>query len=226
MVQVPLIVDAESGVNDMLDRDGSRTPVAVPHRQRPRRAPDRRAGRAGRDEVEAAGAAAVRHGSGGGPVHRHAGRAQGLLPRPRPQRLRRPVGLGARDHRRPAQPRLPQGHRAPDLVGAARRRDARPASCSRSCVDDRYPDLPEEITFIHAEDLLARYPDLPRKQRETGSSRSIPAVFIIGIGWTLDDGYPHEMRAADYDDWVTPTATAGRPVRRTASTATSWSGTR
>ena len=27
MVQVPLIVDSESGVNDYLDRDGSRTPV-------------------------------------------------------------------------------------------------------------------------------------------------------------------------------------------------------
>jgi aspartate--ammonia ligase len=27
MVQVPLIVDTESGVNDMLDRDGSRTPI-------------------------------------------------------------------------------------------------------------------------------------------------------------------------------------------------------
>ena len=27
MVTVPLIVDAESGINDMLDRDGSRTPV-------------------------------------------------------------------------------------------------------------------------------------------------------------------------------------------------------
>lgn len=27
MVQVPLIVDSESGVNDMLDRDGSRTPI-------------------------------------------------------------------------------------------------------------------------------------------------------------------------------------------------------
>ena len=27
MVEVPLIVDAESGVNDMLDRDGSRTPI-------------------------------------------------------------------------------------------------------------------------------------------------------------------------------------------------------
>jgi hypothetical protein len=27
MVEVPLIVDVESGVNDMLDRDGSRTPI-------------------------------------------------------------------------------------------------------------------------------------------------------------------------------------------------------
>src|SRR5208282_4848891 len=27
MVQVPLIVETESGVNDMLDRDGSRTPI-------------------------------------------------------------------------------------------------------------------------------------------------------------------------------------------------------
>jgi aspartate--ammonia ligase len=27
MVQVPLIVDVNSGVNDLLDRDGSRTPI-------------------------------------------------------------------------------------------------------------------------------------------------------------------------------------------------------
>ncbi len=33
-------------------------------------------------------------------------------------------------------------------------------------------------------------------------------MFIIGIGWTLADGYPHEMRAADYDDWVTPTVSS------------------
>ena len=46
------------------------------------------------------------------------------------------------------------------------------------------------------------YPDLPRKQRETAILQEYPAVFIIGIGWTLKDGYPHEMRAADYDDWV------------------------
>ena len=30
MVQVPLIVDSESGVNDYLDRDGSRTPIEFP----------------------------------------------------------------------------------------------------------------------------------------------------------------------------------------------------
>ena len=33
------------------------------------------------------------------------------------------------------------------------------------------------------------------------------------IGWTLADGYPHELRAADYDDWVTETISAdGRPM--------------
>ena len=49
------------------------------------------------------------------------------------------------------------------------------------------------------------YPTLPRKQRETAILQKYPAIFIIGIGWPLQDGYPHEMRAADYDDWVTDT---------------------
>jgi aspartate--ammonia ligase len=80
--------------------------------------------------------------------------------------------------------------------------------------DPRYPELPEELTFIHAEDLLAMYPDLPRKQRETKIvSERHSAVFIIGIGWVLKDGFPHEMRAADYDDWATPTVSDdGRPM--------------
>jgi len=78
---------------------------------------------------------------------------------------------------------------------------------------DRYPDLPEKLTFIHAEDILDRYPDLPRKQRETELVKEYPAVFIYGIGYTLKDGYPHEMRAADYDDWITETLSAdGRPM--------------
>ena len=79
--------------------------------------------------------------------------------------------------------------------------------------DPRDPAIPEELYFIHAEDLLARYPDLPRKQRETAILQEHPAVFIYGIGWTLEDGYPHEMRAADYDDWITETESVdGRPM--------------
>ncbi len=78
---------------------------------------------------------------------------------------------------------------------------------------DKYPAMPDELVFIHAEDILAKYPDLPRKQRETAIIKEYPAVFIYGIGWTLEDGYPHEMRAADYDDWVSETVSAdGRPM--------------
>ena len=78
---------------------------------------------------------------------------------------------------------------------------------------DRYPNLPDSLTFIHAEDLLERYPELPRKQREEAILQDYPAVFIYGIGWTLQDGYPHELRAADYDDWVTETRSSdGRPM--------------
>ena len=78
---------------------------------------------------------------------------------------------------------------------------------------NKYPSLPDELKFLHAEEILERYPDLPRKQRETAILQDYPAVFIYGIGWTLADGYPHEMRAADYDDWVTETTSAsGKPM--------------
>jgi aspartate--ammonia ligase len=73
--------------------------------------------------------------------------------------------------------------------------------------------LPDKLTFLHAEEILEMYPDLPRKARETAILQKHPAVFIYGIGWTLKDGYPHEMRAADYDDWVTETKSKdGRPM--------------
>ena len=71
---------------------------------------------------------------------------------------------------------------------------------------DKYPDFPDNLTFFHAEEILDYYPDLPRKERETRIlMEKAPAIFIIGIGWPLKDGYPHEMRAADYDDWATKT---------------------
>lgn len=32
---------------------------------------------------------------------------------------------------------------------------------------EKYPDLPDELTFLHAEDIFEMYPDPPRKQRGT-----------------------------------------------------------
>lgn len=63
------------------------------------------------------------------------------------------------------------------------------------------PALPEEIHFIHSEQLLQAYPGLGPKQREAEIVRKYGAVFIIGIGGDLSDGTPHDGRAADYDDW-------------------------
>ena len=66
------------------------------------------------------------------------------------------------------------------------------------------PELPDEIHFIHAEELRRRFPSLSPKERETEIVREYGAVFIIGIGGALGDGVPHDGRAADYDDWSTP----------------------
>ncbi|MBQ3765232.1 MAG: aspartate--ammonia ligase [Bacteroidales bacterium] len=66
------------------------------------------------------------------------------------------------------------------------------------------PALPDEICFIHAEELLQRYPTLTPKERENAIVREHKAVFIIGIGGKLSDGTIHDGRAADYDDWSTP----------------------
>ena len=66
------------------------------------------------------------------------------------------------------------------------------------------PSLPEDIFFIHAEELLRMYPDLTPKERENEIVRQHRAVFLIGIGGELSDGTVHDGRAADYDDWSTP----------------------
>ncbi len=66
------------------------------------------------------------------------------------------------------------------------------------------PSLPEEIFFIHSEELLQMYPELSPKERENEITRLHKAVFIIGIGGELSDGTVHDGRAADYDDWSSP----------------------
>ncbi len=70
---------------------------------------------------------------------------------------------------------------------------------------DIVPVLPDEIHFIHAEELCDKFPGLSPKEREHEIAREHGAVFIIGIGATLQDGKPHDGRAPDYDDWTTET---------------------
>ncbi|MFC1771314.1 aspartate--ammonia ligase [Candidatus Margulisiibacteriota bacterium] len=67
------------------------------------------------------------------------------------------------------------------------------------------PYLPEDIFFIHAEELDEKYPGLTSKERENAICKEKGAVFLIGIGAPLKDGQPHDGRASDYDDWITET---------------------
>ncbi|HGJ5877401.1 MAG TPA: aspartate--ammonia ligase [Arsenophonus sp.] len=66
------------------------------------------------------------------------------------------------------------------------------------------PFLPEQIHFVHSEELLQRYPDLDAKGRECEIAKELGAVFLIGIGGKLSNGFAHDVRAPDYDDWTTP----------------------
>jgi aspartate--ammonia ligase len=76
-------------------------------------------------------------------------------------------------------------------------------------VHEHYPNirpiLPEEITFIHAEEALERYPELSSEEREYQLTKEHGAIFVIGIGGDLKNGQPHDVRAPDYDDWITET---------------------
>ncbi len=66
------------------------------------------------------------------------------------------------------------------------------------------PTLPENITFIHTEELLRMYPDLSPRDRESKAAEKFGAIFLIGIGGALSNGEKHDGRAPDYDDWSTP----------------------
>jgi len=75
-------------------------------------------------------------------------------------------------------------------------------------IHERYeikPVLPEEITFVHTEDLIEEYPGISPQEREDKIAEKYKAVFLIGIGGKLKDGTIHDGRAPDYDDWSTPT---------------------
>lgn len=65
------------------------------------------------------------------------------------------------------------------------------------------PFLPQEITIVHAEELLQMYPDKTPKEREDLICKKYGAVFLMGIGGKLSNGEKHDGRAPDYDDWST-----------------------
>ncbi len=211
MVQVPLIVDVKSGVNDYLDRDGSRSPIGFPCGL-------------GLDK----------------PIQAQVVQAATKWKRAALKQFDCNVGEGINTDMKAVRKDYFLDHdhssyvdqwdwervmTADDrnleflkdivkkiwkvLLGAGRHAQ----ELFPQLKDSKYPDFPEELKFIHAEEILEMFPDLPRKMRETEIIKKYPAVFIIGIGWVLKDGYPHEMRAADYDDWVTETTSAdGKPT--------------
>ncbi len=203
-VTVPLIVDVESGVNDMLDRDGSRTPIGF-H---------------------------ISNDHDKNPIDAQVVQAATKWKRMALKQFGMEIGEGLLTDMRAVRKDyfLDHDHSAYvdqwdwELAITAEQRNLK---LLREVVEkiwkvikgaevhvqglfpqlktDKYPDLPDELTFIHAEEILERYPNLPRKERETAIVQEYPAIFIIGIGSVLEDGYPHEMRAADYDDWITET---------------------
>lgn len=212
MVQVPLIVDVESGVNDMLDRDGSRTPIQF-H---------------------------INNDYNKNPIDAQVVQAATKWKRVALKQFEMKVGEGLCTDMRAVRKDyfLDHDHSAyvdqwdwERVITADQRNlkfltevvekiwkvitgaEAHVQKLFPKLKNSKYPNLPEKLKFIHAEEILEMFPDLPRKQRETEILQKFPAVFIYGIGYKLADGYPHEMRAADYDDWITPTTSAtGKPM--------------
>jgi aspartate--ammonia ligase len=203
LVQVPLIVSKDSGVNDMLDRDGSRTPVDFP------------AGLGLEKRIEAQVVQAATKWKRVALKQFDCKPGEGINTDMRA--VRKDYFL---DHDHSSyvdqwdwERVITADQRNLDFLTDVVKKIWKVIYGAGQFVKeqfpelntDKYPAFPEELEFFHAEEILDMYPDLPRKQRETRIIQEHPAIFIYGIGWPLKDGYPHEMRAADYDDWITET---------------------
>lgn len=213
MVQVPLIVDVESGVNDMLDRDGSRTPIQF-HISNDN----------DKNPIDAQIVQAATKWKRVALKQYDMKPGEGIITDMRA--VRKDYFL---DHDHSAyvdqwdwEQVITEKERNLDYLKQVVRKIWKVLKGAEVFVQemyphlktDKYPNLPDELVFIHAEDMLDMYPNLQRKQRETRFLQEHhPAVFIIGVGYPLKDGLPHEMRAADYDDWITETVSEdGRPM--------------
>jgi aspartate--ammonia ligase len=204
MVTVPLIVDKESGVNDYLDRDGSRTPVEFP------------CGLGLEKRIQAQVVQAATKWKRMALKEFDMKLGEGLNTDMRA--VRKDYFL---DHDHSSyvdqwdwEKVISMEQRNLKYLKNTVNKIWKVFKGAENLILDKFPqlesktipNLPDELEFFHAEEILDMYPDLPRKQRETAILQEHPAIFIIGIGSVLKDGYPHEMRAADYDDWVTDTS--------------------
>jgi len=204
MVQVPLIVDVESGVNDMLDRDGSRTPIQFHISNDYDKHP-----------IDAQVVQAATKWKRVALKQYDMKLDEGICTDMRA--IRKDYFL---DHDHSCyvdqwdwERVMASDQRNLDFLKEIVKKIWKVLKGAETLVlkmypklkTDKYPKMPDEMTFLHDEEILDMFPDLPRKARETAILQKYPAVFIIGIGWELKDGYPHEMRAADYDDWITET---------------------
>lgn len=212
MVQVPLIVDAESGVNDLLDRDGSRTPIQFHISNDYDKHP-----------VDAQVVQAATKWKRMALKEFGMKLGEGLCTDMRA--VRKDYFL---DHDHSAyvdqwdwEKAITEKERSLKYLTEIVEKIWKVIKSAEEHVQkifpqlrtDKYADLPDKLVFLHAEDILDKFPNLPRKQREIKILQEYPGVFIYGIGWPLKDGFPHEMRAADYDDWVTETISMdGRPM--------------
>ena len=212
MVTVPLIVDIESGVNDYLDRDGSRTPIRFyisnDH---------------GKNPIDAEVVQAATKWKRMALKYFGMEVGEGLITDMRAVRKDYFLDhdhsayvdqwdweLAITDKQRNLQYLTQVVEKIWNVLKGA---ETHVQELFPNLKTDKYPNLPDKLTFIHAEDILEKYPDLPRQQRETEILKEYPAIFIYGIGWTLKDGYPHELRAADYDDWISETMSKnGKPM--------------
>jgi aspartate--ammonia ligase len=204
MVQVPLIVDRDSGMNDLLDRDGSRTPIGF-----------HISNDYDRNPIDAQVVQAATKWKRFALKQFDCKLGEGICTDMRA--VRKDYFL---DHDHSCyvdqwdwERVISAEQRSLDFLKEIVRRiwkvirgaGMHAQKLFPQLAADKYTEIPEELTFLHAEEILEKFPDLPRKAREEKILQEYPAVFIIGIGWILKDGYPHEMRAADYDDWVTET---------------------
>ncbi len=76
----------------------------------------------------------------------------------------------------------------------------------KDTLKQRYPvltgSIDRDVYFITTEELRARFPDLSPKERENRVISEHATVFLMQIGGCLSDGTQHDGRAPDYDDWA------------------------